>query len=116
MEQIDRLFDELVRRRWGTETRIAPSRVREVADGWEIEIPVPDMAPEDLLVEVHGKELTVRGAKRSKRSRQLGSYGYARSARDVTFLRSFRLPEAVPAEAVEARLEDGCLRIHIRRS
>jgi HSP20 family protein len=115
-EQIDRLFDELVRRRWGTQAKLAPARVREVEDGWEIELAVPEMAPENLEVELRGRELTVRGTKRTARTGRVGLFGYTRSTSGLTFMRQFLLPEVVPAEAVEARWEDGVLRIRIRRS
>lgn len=115
-DQIEKLFDELVHRRWGATTRILPAQVRTVPDGWEIEVPVPGMRAEEIEVQVSGRELWVRGASERRSERQWPQGLWARSARNVSFARSFLLPEAVDPSDVDARLEDGTLRVHVRRT
>ena len=115
VDQIDRLFDELVHRRWGTRAGITPAEVKTVEDGWEIEIPVPGLRAEDIDVHVSGRELWVRGAARRHAEQRSAAGSWARLSRNLSFTRSFLLPYAVDPNDVSARLEDGVLRIHIRR-
>lgn len=115
VDQIDRLFDELVHRRWGTRAGITPAQVKTVEDGWEIEIPVPGLTAEEIDVHVAGRELWVRAAARRQAEKQWASGSWARLSRDLTFTRSFMLPHPVDPKDVDARLEEGVLRIRIRR-
>lgn len=114
MDQIDRLFDELVHRRWGTRAGITPAQVKTVEDGWEIEIPVPGLKAEEIDVHVSGRELWVRGVARRQAEQRSTTGSWARLSRNVTLTRSFLLPYAVDPKDVDARLENGVLRIHIR--
>ncbi|GBD27735.1 hypothetical protein HRbin30_03090 [bacterium HR30] len=114
MDQIDRLFDELVHRRWGTRAGITPAQVKTVEDGWEIEIPVPGLKAEEIDVHVSGRELWVRGVARRQAEQRSTTGSWARLSRNVSLTRSFLLPYAVDPKDVDARLENGVLRIHIR--
>ena len=119
-DQIDRLFEELIHRRWGLGPKVSPAVWREVKDGWELEVPVPGLEAADIWVEVRGDELTVLGRRQEKREQQRlsapGRVQWSHSSRKRVFVRSFALPQRVSPEAVEARLEGDILRIRIRRS
>lgn len=119
-DEIDRLFDELVHQRWGFPQRFPPATVRTVGDGWELEVPVPNLTAADLEIEVRGRELTVRGRRQEQHEQQRvslpGAARWSRSARKLVLVRSFLLPQPTSPDAVEARLEGETLRIHIRRS
>mgnify|MGYP000117904396 CR=1 FL=1 len=119
VDQIDRLFDELIHRRWGTAAaRIQPAQVRTVDDGWEIEVPVPELTAKDLEVEVSGRELRVQGTGRKEAEQRwtgTSARSWSWSSRRVSFSRSFLLPETVDPADVDARYENGVLHIHVRR-
>jgi HSP20 family molecular chaperone IbpA len=114
-EEIDRLFDELVHRRWGTRSGITPAQMKVVEDGWVIEVPVEGLSAADIQVHVSGRELWVRGVARRETEQRWGTRLWMRASRNVNMTRSFVLPEPVSAKDVDARVEDGVLRIHIRR-
>ena len=115
-EEIDRLFDELIHRRWGARPRqLVPAQFREVDDGWVIELPVEGLRPEDLKVEVQGRRLTVAGRRRSEESRGAGKTGRLRTQQEVSFQQTITLPEAADTESIDAKIEGSTLTIHVRR-
>lgn len=115
LEELDRLFQQLVHEPWGTSAALEPPELKEVEDGWVLEFRVEGLRAADLVVDVQGRRLTVRGRRRvSERQRQpLG--GWSVSEREVAFSRSVTLPVSVVAADVEARLEDSVLKLHVRR-
>ncbi|MBI4518050.1 MAG: Hsp20/alpha crystallin family protein [Deltaproteobacteria bacterium] len=116
LDEIDRLFDELVHRRWGPAGRqVVPAGIREVEDGWIIELPVEGLRAEDLKVEVHGRRLTVSGHRRRERSHREPWAGWMRTHQEVALRRIIALPAEAKPEDVEAKLEGATLTIHVRR-
>ena len=68
LDEIDRLFDELIRRPWGTSSRqLQPAEVRQVEDGWIINLPLEGWAAEDLQLHAKGNWLTITGHRRQSR-------------------------------------------------
>ncbi len=116
VDEINRLFDELIRRPWGVGARqLSPASIREVDDGWVVEIPVEGMRAEDLKVEIHGRRLTVLGHRRSDEERRHGASGWSRSQREHTLRQTVTLPGEADPEDLEARIEGARLIVHIRR-
>ena len=116
IDEINRLFDELIRRPWGATThQLSPAAIREVDDGWIVEIPVEGLRAEDLKVEVHGRRLTVLGRRRSEQERRHGTSGWSRSQREHTLRQTVTLPAEADPEDLEVRIEGSQLTVHIRR-
>lgn len=116
LDEIDRLFDELIRRPWGTAARsLVPAELREVDDGWMIELHVEGLRASDLCVEVHGRRLTVTGQRRSEQERYGSRNEWTRSQRSVSLQRTITLPAEGDPDSIEARLEGTTLSLHIRR-
>jgi HSP20 family protein len=82
-------------------------------DGIAVVAELPGVAKEDLEVQAHRDTLTVRGARRPA-SEQEGAY-HRRERRSGTFTRTIQLPYRVDPSRVEARLEDGVLRLSLPR-
>ena len=115
LDEIDRLFDELIRRRWGTAPRqLVPAEVRPVEDGWIIELPVAGLHAEDLKVEVHERRLTVSGH-RSRAHEHQHERVWSRMQQETSFQRTITLPAEADPDALEAKLEGGTLSVHVRR-
>jgi HSP20 family protein len=115
LDEIDRLFDELVHRPWrGAGRQIVPAEMQEVDDGWIIRLPVPGMRASDLKVQVHGRQLTITGERQQQKARA-GKTGWTRTQQAVTFKRTLTLPADVDPDNIEARIEDSTLNLHIRR-
>ena len=114
-DEINRLFDELIHRPWGAASRrLVPAEVREVEDGWIVEMPVADLRVEDLHVEVRGRQVTVSG-RRQRKEDQRGAAGWTRIQQETSFSRTIPLPAAADPEAVDAKIEGATLSLHIRR-
>jgi len=116
VDEINRLFDELIRRPWGAGPRqLSPAAIRDVDDGWLVEIPVEGMRAEDLKVEVLGRRLSIIGHRHSEEERRHGTSGWSRSQREHTLNQTVTLPGEADPEDLEARIEGAHLTVHIRR-
>jgi len=116
LDEIDRLFDELVRRPWGTsERQVTPLDVRQVEDGWVITLPVEGLSAGDLQVHVEGKWLTVSGHSRQAREQRQGKTGWSRTEREYSLARTIALPTGADPNDIDAAIENSILTIHIRR-
>lgn len=115
LDEINRLFDELVRRPWGAASRqLVPVQLREVKDGWIVDLPVEGLRAADLKVEVQDRQLTVSGQRSSGQKRRQGE-GWAQTREQVSWYRTVPLPVDANPDDVEASVEGSTLSIHIGR-
>jgi HSP20 family protein len=115
LDEIDRLFDELVRRPWGAASRqLVPVQLREVKDGWVVDLPAEGLRAEDLKVEVQERQVTVSGRRRSRQRRQHGRQ-WMHTQEEVTWQRRIPLPAEANPDDVEASIQGATLSIHIGR-
>lgn len=123
LSRLDRDFDDLVRRTWGTGT--TPSRttagfvpaVEIVTDGADVlvrlELPGVDV-DNDIEIEVAEGRLTVCGSRQEVTERSTeGAKVLVREFRSGSFRREFALPDGVSADDVEARYDRGILEIRV---
>jgi HSP20 family molecular chaperone IbpA len=112
IEEIDRLFEEMVRDPW-TRTRPAPAHIRRSdATHLEMSIPLLGGAPSDVAFVLEGQRLTV--TLRRRQSRMASDEGEEVAAdRSEQIERTFTLPEDTGIGSLEARFEGGMLRIRI---
>ncbi|MFW6078875.1 MAG: Hsp20/alpha crystallin family protein [Gemmatimonadota bacterium] len=89
--------------------------VVEQPEEFEVTVELPGMRREDVHVELQDRQLTVRGEKREERERRderrhliERSYG--------SFTRSLTLPRSVDPDRIDARFEDGVLRVRLPKS
>jgi HSP20 family protein len=84
--------------------------VREETDAFYVEAEVPGLAQDQIEVLIrHGTELTLQG-ERKPVSSETGTWHY-RERGDGRFQRVLTLPAPVDADKVQARLEQGVLRL-----
>lgn len=117
--EIDRIFDSFVGRRFGDTPSLFQSRegmvmpsidVAENESQIRIEAELPGMKEADIDVSLRDGVLTIQGEKKSERDEtkddvHLTERSYGR------FQRSFRVPDTVDQEAIQAKMEDGVLHI-----
>lgn len=92
---------------------IPPVDIEEQDDAWVLELEVPGVKREDVNIEMIGNELTVTGEikvrERSgivrRKTRRVGRFEYR-----------VALPDAVDPENIEAKLEDGLLRLRVPKA
>ena len=82
-------------------------------DGIAIVAELPGVEPGDLEVHAHQDTLTIRGARRP--AAEDGRAYHRQERRGGAFTRTVQLPYRVDPDRVEARLEDGALRLSLGR-
>jgi HSP20 family protein len=111
--QMDRVFDELMGGAPAVVQGDAWSPlvdVEETDDAWIIEADVPGAKREDIDVELHDDELTIRGEVKERervgmlrrRTRRTGQFDYR-----------VRVPGDLDENAIEAKLDDGVLTVRV---
>ncbi len=91
---------------------IGSMNVYKEGDNLVVETPLPGVSPDDLEIIIDGDTLTIRAQIAEEQERQDRNY-LVREYRAGTVTRSITLPQSVNPDAVEARLENGVLRIVI---
>jgi HSP20 family protein len=115
IDEIDRLFDELVRRPWGSVARqVVATEVHEVEDGWVVKLPVEGLTADDLQMHVEGHRLTISGHRRQARERR-GKAGWTQTEHEIAVHRTLALPAEADPENIDAGIEDSTLTLHIHR-
>lgn len=112
IDEIDRLFDELVRDRWrAPRPALPPPR----ADETELEVAVPaeEQHAHDVSVSIDGGQLTVTVQHAQAGRAEVGGARLA-SAVERSFRRTFAVPAGASLRAVETRMAEGALRIRVR--
>jgi len=112
VEEIDRLFEEMVRNPWAR-TRPAPAHVRRPDETHlEVHIPLLGEEPSDVAFALEGRRLTV--TLRRRRSRlATRTEGEMAADRSEEVQHTFTLPEDTDVGSLEARFEGSVLRVRI---
>lgn len=86
--------------------------VYEQGDFVYVKAELPGLKKEDVVVEVEGDDLTLRGETRAEK--EVKQEDYYRSERTFgSFYRRMHLPPGITAEQIEANLKDGVLEVRI---
>lgn len=86
--------------------------IQEKADSYVIEAELPGLSEKDIKLEVKGSCLTLATGKKESRGEQDAENRYIRRERsEMSYKRSFQLPEDIEADRIEARFRDGLLSI-----
>ncbi len=86
--------------------------VKETEAEFVINAEVPGMSKEDISITMTDGLLTLSGEKKHEHEEKKGDY-HVMERRFGSFKRSFRLPEHVEAEKIDASYKDGVLTISI---
>ena len=116
-------FDDVFSRdlwNWGannnssTNTTIPMVNIKEDNDNFLVEMAAPGMEKNDFKVELDGNVLTITSEKQNENEVKEGERYSRREFSYQSFQRSFQLPkEVVDAEKIEAKYENGVLRLLI---
>jgi HSP20 family protein len=116
-----RLFDDFFTRdllSWNqnnnssTNTTIPLVNITETNENFEVEVAAPGMNKNDFKVELDGNVLTITSEKNDENDVSEGNRYTRCEFSYQSFQRSFRLPkEVVDADKIEARYENGVLRL-----
>jgi HSP20 family protein len=122
VRRFNRLMDEVLGQ-WSqgdesssvTAAWVPPVDVFEGKDAVRIVAELPGVRPEDVKLSIENQTLTLRGEKKQAAEESTETvHRYERSY--GSFARSFRLPETVDADRIEARYEHGVLTVTLPKS
>ena len=122
-ERFPALFDDFFKpwnewfgndnRFWGT-VRVPSVNITENKDEYNVSLAVPGMKKDDFKIDVNGNMLTISCEK--DETKEDKDKKYTRKEYSYTsFSRSFTLPEEINREKIDARYEDGLLKISLPR-
>ena len=120
VQEVDRLFDELIHRPWGS-TRSSADLWNPEVDLYEteaafvLEVDLPGIREEDVEVTVDKGDLVLRGTRTVSRTSTQGNFHY-RERRSGNFTRRLRLPASVDHTQIRAEVKNGVLRITLPKA
>ncbi|MBK8520217.1 MAG: Hsp20/alpha crystallin family protein [Chitinophagaceae bacterium] len=99
---------------WGTAMNIPAVNITEHKDEYEVSLAVPGMKKDDFKIDVAGNMLTISSEKEEKKEEEdkkftRKEYNYS------SFSRSFTLPEEINREKINAKYDNGILKISLPR-
>lgn len=113
-QEVDRLFDEMIHRPWGTSRAVADWNPQldlyETASAFILEADLPGVRKQDVSVTVEDGDLVLQGRRAATRSRSDGSFHY-HERHSGQFVRRLRLPTSVNPEQIRADFRNGVLRV-----
>ena len=98
----------------GRQLRIPSVNITENKDEYSVSLAVPGMKKDDFKIDVNGNMLTISCEKdetKEEKDKRYTRKEYSYSS----FSRSFTLPDEVNREKIDARYEDGLLKISLPR-
>ena len=101
-------FDRFFRWGYGDGARgsYPPANIAENDDSYLVEARVPGLAKEDIIVELDGRKLTIRG------EHKRDAAAYSREERATgKFERSFTFKHALAGDSIKAEVKDGILTV-----
>ena len=107
------LFDWANRNYSNTNTTLPAVNIKEDKDGFEVEMSAPGFEKSDFKIELNNSLLTISSEKKIENETKEGQQFTRREFSYQSFSRSFNLPETVEGEKIEAKYENGILRLSI---
>ncbi len=97
------------------ESVLGQTDLSETDEAYELEVDLPGLKRDDVQVDYSSGMLTISGERADEHEDQ--RRGYYLSERSYgSFRRSFRVPENVESERIEARFRDGVLTVRLPKS
>ena len=116
------LFNDFFNRDWidfnnrnfsTTQTTIPSVNVVESDDKFELEVAAPGFEKKDFKVELNHNLLTISSNKQEEREEGDGKQYTRKEFSYLSFCRSFTIPDTINHEKIEARYENGILKVLI---
>jgi HSP20 family protein len=116
---IDNLFDDIFSNlpaSWGKELGLTtpPVNIHENEEGFHLELVAPGLKKEDFKVNFDKGLLSISYEKKSENETENKDYKtHRREFNFTSFKRSFRVDDVINADAIQARYEDGVLKLYL---
>ncbi len=113
--EIDRLFADFFERPSGDFGRFTPpADLYETDEAYEVEMELPGFSRDDVQVTIEQGMLTISGRRAEERTEDENYHLRERSV--GRFSRGFSLPASIEADQVEARFDEGLLRVTLPKA
>jgi HSP20 family protein len=99
---------------WGRVMNVPAVNITEQKNGYEVSLAAPGLKKEDFKIDVDGNMLTISSEKEERKEENEEKYT-RKEYNYSSFSRTFTLPEEITREKIEARYEDGVLKISLPR-
>ena len=115
-QEVDRLFDELIHRPWGSPLRPKPDEWKPALDLYEteeafiVEVDLPGVKENDVSVHIEGGDLVLTGRRVCARVTEQSSF-HRHERREGQFVRRLRLPASVAQDRIRAAFQEGVLQV-----
>ncbi|MFQ6606769.1 MAG: Hsp20/alpha crystallin family protein [Fidelibacterota bacterium] len=115
----DRMLDEFFENSWFPTFNLASWSpavdIEEREKEYVLTADVPGLNKKDVKVTVRDGILTISGDRKDEKKEEKGNY-YYRERRIGSFCRSFRLPEGVNEDEIQAKFKNGILTVNLPKS
>lgn len=114
--EIDRLFADFFERPSGDFGRFTPpADLYETDEAYNVEMELPGFSRDDVSVTIEQGMLTIAGRRAREESGEDENY-HLRERSVGRFSRSFSVPASIEAEEVEARFDEGLLKVTLPKA
>ena len=97
---------------WGNVLSVPAVNITEAKDAYKVSLAIPGMKKDDFKIDLEGNMLTI--SSETKEEKEEKEEKYTRKEYNYSsFSRSFTLPDAVLLDKIDARYEDGVLKISL---
>ncbi|HKK41821.1 MAG TPA: Hsp20/alpha crystallin family protein [Bacteroidales bacterium] len=107
------LFDWTNRHYSTTDTTLPSVNIKESEDDFEVELAAPGLSKKDFNIELNHDTLTISSEKTVENETKDGQQFARREFSYQSFSRSFTLPNTADSEKINAKYDNGILRITI---
>ena len=107
------LFDWSTRNFSNTNTTLPSVNIREDENGFEVDMAAPGFEKKDFKIELLNNLLTISSEKKVETETKEGQQFTRQEFSYQTFSRSFTLPNTVEGEKIQAKYENGILKVAI---
>ena len=113
---IDRFFNDALYTNEGGAASFTPQvDIAETDDNFELQFAIPGINKDDITIDLEDGTLTVGGERKFEETKNEKNF-HSVETRYGSFKRSFKLPENVAEDKVEASYKDGILLIQIPKT
>ncbi len=96
-----------------TNTTLPSVNIKENDDGYGVEVAAPGLKKTDFNIDINNDLLTISSEKKVESETKEGAQYTRQEFSYQSFCRSFKLPNSVDSEQIEAKYKDGVLNILI---
>jgi len=114
-DMLDTFFDNMVGQNLESSTFQPGVDITEHDDKFELEVALPGMKKDEINIELDDNVLTISGERKMEEEKKEKKYHLVES-RFGRFTRSFTMPRNVDPKSVDAKMDNGILKVNIKKS